>query len=37
MFKEKLTASQIDGVQYRRAKLWQFICYACNGLVGMGV
>lgn len=37
MFKEKLTASQIDGVQYRRAKLWQIICYACNGLVGMGV
>ena len=37
MFKKKLTASQIDGVQYRRAKLWQIICYACNGLVGMGV
>ena len=37
MFKKKPTASEIDGVQYRRAKLWQIICYACNGLVGMSV
>lgn len=33
---EKLTQSQIDGVQYRRAKLWQIIMVASNGLVGMG-
>ena len=37
MFKKKPTASEVDGVQYRRAKLWQIICYACNGLVGMSV
>ena len=24
--KKKLTQSEIDGVQYRRAKLWQIIC-----------
>ncbi len=34
---QKLTQSEIDGVQYRRAKLWQIILYACNGLVGMSV
>lgn len=34
---KKLTASEIDGVQYRRAKLWQIMCYACNALVGMSV
>ena len=37
MFKKRPTASELDGVQYRRAKLWQIICYACNGLVGMSV
>lgn len=37
MFKKKPSASELDGVQYRRAKLWQVICYACNGLVGMSV
>ncbi|MBM6900928.1 MFS transporter, partial [Gemmiger formicilis] len=37
MAKKHLSASEIDGVQYRRAKLWQIICYACNGLVGMSV
>ena len=37
MFEKKPTASEVDGVQYRRAKLWQIICYACNGLVGMSV
>ena len=37
MFKKKPTASEIDGVQYRRAKLWQIICYACNAFVGMSV
>ena len=25
MFKKKPTASEVDGVQYRRAKLWQII------------
>ena len=35
--KHKVTQSEIDGVQYRRAKLWQIILYACNGLVGMSV
>lgn len=34
---KKPTASEIDGVEYRRAKLWQIILYACNGLVGMSV
>ncbi len=33
----KPTASEIDGVTYRRAKQWQIILYACNGLVGMSV
>ena len=34
---KKPTASELDGVTYRRAKLWQIILYACNGLVGMSV
>lgn len=34
---KKPTASEIDGVQYRRAKTWQILLYACNGLVGMSV
>lgn len=34
---KKPTASELDGVQYRRAKQWQIILYACNGLVGMSV
>lgn len=33
----KLTQSEIDGVQYRRAKLWQIILVAFNALVGMSV
>lgn len=33
----KPTQSEIDGVQYRRAKLWQIILYSCNALVGMSV
>ena len=33
----KRTQSEIDGVQYRKAKLWQIILYACNGFVGMSV
>ena len=37
MAKGKLAASEQDGVQYRRAKLWQIILYACNGFVGMSV
>lgn len=34
--KGKLTQSQIDGVQYRRAKLWQIILVASSGMIGMG-
>ncbi len=37
MAKEKLTQSEIDGVQYRRAKLWQIILIAFNALNGMAV
>ena len=35
--KQKLSQSEIDGVQYRRAKTWQIILQACNALVGMSV
>ena len=35
--KQKLTQSEIDGVAYRRAKLWQIIFIACNAFVGMSV
>lgn len=35
--KKQLTQSEIDGVQYRRAKLWQIILIACNAFVGMSV
>lgn len=35
--KQKPTQSEIDGVQYRRAKLWQIILIACNAFVGMSV
>ncbi|MDE6621191.1 MAG: sugar transporter, partial [Lachnospiraceae bacterium] len=35
--KEKLTQSQIDGVEYRRAKLWQIILVSCNALNGMAI
>lgn len=34
---KKLSASEVDGVQYHRAKLWQIILYACNAFVGMTV
>ena len=37
MFQKKPSASEVDGVQYRRAKLWQIICYACNAFVGMSI
>ena len=37
MAKEKLTQSQIDGVDYRRAKLWQIILVAFNAFNGMAV
>ena len=37
MAKEKITQSEIDGVQYRRAKLWQIILIAFNALNGMAV
>jgi len=35
--KVKETQSEIDGVQYRRAKLWQIILFSLNTLAGMGV
>ena len=34
---EKLSQSQVDGVQYRRAKLWQIILVAFNAFNGMAV
>ena len=38
MFKsKKQTQSEIDGVQYRSAKLWQIILWAFNALGGMAV
>jgi Na+/melibiose symporter-like transporter len=37
MAKEKLTSSQLDGVEYRRAKLWQIILVAFNAFNGMAV
>ena len=37
MAKETLTSSQLDGVEYRRAKLWQIILVACNALNGMAI
>lgn len=33
----KKTQSELDGVQYRRAKLWQIILYASNALCGLTV
>lgn len=35
--KTKISQSEIDGVQYRRAKLWQIILYACNAFIGMSI
>ena len=37
MSTEKMTQSEIDGVQYRRAKLWQIILIAFNAFNGMAV
>ena len=37
MAKNRVSSSELDGVQYRRAKLWQIILVACNGLNGMAV
>ena len=37
MSQKKLTQSEIDGVQYRHAKLWQIILYDTNALCGMTV
>ena len=37
MAKEHLTQSEIDGIQYRRAKLWQIILVAFNAFNGMAV
>ena len=34
---KKLTQSEIDGVQYRRAKLWQIILVAFNAFNGMAM
>lgn len=34
---KKPNQSDIDGVQYRKAKLWQIILYSCNAFVGMSV
>ncbi len=34
---KKQSQSAIDGVEYRRAKLWQIILVACNAMVGMSV
>ncbi len=36
MAQNKANQSEIDGVQYRRAKLWQIIMVASSGMVGMG-
>ena len=36
MAENKSSQSAIDGVQYRRAKLWQIIMVAASGFVGMG-
>lgn len=35
--RNKPTQSEIDGIQYRRAKIWQIILYSCNAFVGMSV
>lgn len=35
--KTKLTTSEVDGVEYRRAKLWQIIFTACNAFIGMAI
>ena len=37
MTNAKLSASEIDGVQYRRAKLWQIILVAFNAFNGMAM
>ena len=37
MAKVKQSQSEIDGVRYRRAKLWQIILVACNALNGMAI
>ena len=37
MAQHKLSQSEIDGVKYRRAKLWQIILIACNAFNGMAV
>ena len=37
MAKERISQSELDGVQYRRAKLWQIILVACNALNGMAI
>jgi len=36
MAQNKMNQSEIDGVQYRRARLWQIIMVAATGFIGMG-
>lgn len=35
--KKRMTASEMDGIEYRKAKFWQILCYACNAFIGMSV
>lgn len=37
MINKKPNQSEIDGIEYRRAKLWQIILYACNAFIGMSI
>lgn len=37
MTNDKNSASIVDGVGYRRAKFWQILLVACNGLNGMAI
>lgn len=34
---KKQSQSEIDGIDYHKAKLWQIILYACNAFIGMSV
>lgn len=33
----KISQSEIDGIEYRRAKLWQIMLISCQSLIGMSV
>ncbi len=37
MMNKKQSQSEIDGIDYHKAKLWQIILYACNAFIGMSV